>query len=182
MFWIAANQIKFYLAPSKSQEMREIVRFLRLIVPPYKKYFEINILFNILSAILNLFSFALIIPILNILFKLTDKVYHYMDWSFMPFSLEAWKATPTLIKNNFFWYVSDLINTHGGSFTLIILGFPHRRDILSMGSSIWPSSQVIHPHWCLSEIFASDKKKKPNCLSFLLRDVRRSYCRVWRGQ
>jgi len=45
-----------------------------------------------------------------------------MDWSFMPFSLEAWKATPTLIKNNFFWYVSDLINTHGGSFTLIILG------------------------------------------------------------
>ena len=102
--------------------MREFLRVLRRFVPPYKKYLVLNILFNILSAILNLFSFALIIPILNILFKLTDKVYHYMDWSFMPFSLEAWKATPTLIKNNFFWYVSDLINTHGGSFTLIILG------------------------------------------------------------
>lgn len=102
--------------------MREFLRILRRFVPPYKKYLVLNILFNILSAILNLFSFALIIPILNILFKLTDKVYHYMDWTFMPFSLEAWKTTPALIKNNFFWYVSDLINTHGGSFTLIILG------------------------------------------------------------
>ncbi len=81
-----------------------------------------NVIFNILSAILNLFSFALIIPILNILFKISDETYVYTDWTFAPFSFEAWKATPELLKNNFFWFVSDMIETKGGSFTLIILG------------------------------------------------------------
>ena len=50
--------------------MKDFIRILRRFVPPYKKYMVSNIVFNILSAILNLFSFALIIPILNILFKL----------------------------------------------------------------------------------------------------------------
>ena len=81
-----------------------------------------NVIFNVLSAILNLFSFALIIPILNILFKISDETYTYTDWTFAPFSFEAWKATPELLKNNFFWFVSDMIETKGGSFTLIILG------------------------------------------------------------
>ena len=81
-----------------------------------------NVIFNVLSAILNLFSFALIIPILNVLFKISDETYSYMDWTFNPLSFEAWKATPELLKNNFFWFVSDMIETRGGSFTLIILG------------------------------------------------------------
>ena len=81
-----------------------------------------NIVFNILSAILNLFSFALIIPILNILFKLNDDVYSYKAWVFDPWTWESWKGTPELIKNNFFWFVSDLIEKEGGSFTLIVLG------------------------------------------------------------
>ena len=71
---------------------------------------------------MNLFSFALIIPILNILFKISDETYTYIDWTFNPLSFEAWKATPELLKNNFFWFVSDMIETKGGSFTLIILG------------------------------------------------------------
>ena len=91
-------------------------------MPPYKKYMVWNVIFNILSAILNLFSFALIIPILNILFKISDETYTYIDWTFNPLSFEAWKATPELLKNNFFWFVSDMIETKGGSFTLIILG------------------------------------------------------------
>ena len=91
-------------------------------MPPYKKFMVWNVIFNVLSAILNLFSFALIIPILNILFKISDETYAYTDWTFAPFSLEAWKATPELLKNNFFWFVSDMIETKGGSFTLIILG------------------------------------------------------------
>ena len=102
--------------------MKDFLRILRRFVPPYKKFMLLNIVFNILSAILNLFSFALIIPILNILFKISDEVYTYTDWVFDPMSWEAWKSTPELIKNNFFWYVSDLIETEGGSFTLIILG------------------------------------------------------------
>ena len=92
--------------------MKDFLRILRRFVPPYKKFMVWNVIFNVLSAILNLFSFALIIPILNILFKISDETYTYTDW----------KATPELLKNNFFWFVSDMIETKGGSFTLIILG------------------------------------------------------------
>lgn len=102
--------------------MKDFLRILRRFVPPYKKFMVWNVIFNVLSAILNLFSFALIIPILNILFKISDETYTYTDWIFAPFSLEAWKATPELLKDNFFWFVSDMIETKGGSFTLIILG------------------------------------------------------------
>ncbi len=102
--------------------MKEFIRILRRFVPPYKNYLGLNIVFNILSAILNLFSFALIIPILNLLFKLDETVYTYMDTVFNPLSWEAWKGTPEVLKNNFFWYVGNLIETQGGSFTLIILG------------------------------------------------------------
>lgn len=102
--------------------MKDFLRILRRFVPPYKKFMVWNVIFNVLSAILNLFSFALIIPILNILFKISDETYTYTDWTFAPFSLEAWKATPELLKDNFFWFVSDMIETKGGSFTLIILG------------------------------------------------------------
>ena len=74
--------------------MKDFLRILRRFVPPYK----------------------------NILFKISDETYTYTDWTFAPFSFEAWKATPELLKNNFFWFVSDMIETKGGSFTLIILG------------------------------------------------------------
>lgn len=102
--------------------MKDFLRILRRFVPPYKRYMVLNIVFNILSAILNLFSFALIIPILNILFKLNDEVYSYKSWVFDPWTWESWKGTPELIKNNFFWFVSDMIERDGGSFTLIVLG------------------------------------------------------------
>lgn len=102
--------------------MKDFLRILRRFVPPYKKFMVMNILFNILSAILNLFSFALIIPILQILFKINEAHYTFMAWNFQAGSWESWKALPELLKNNFFWYVSHLIETDGGSFTLIILG------------------------------------------------------------
>jgi ATP-binding cassette subfamily B protein/subfamily B ATP-binding cassette protein MsbA len=102
--------------------MKDFLDILRRFIPPYKRYLVLNIIFNILSAILNLFSFALIIPILNILFNTGDAVYSYVEWEWNPGSWEAWKATPDVIKNNFFAYVSSLIATRGGSFTLIILG------------------------------------------------------------
>lgn len=102
--------------------MRDFIRVLRRFVPPYKRYLVLNILFNILSAILNLFSFALIIPILQILFKINKDNYVFMEWNLDIGSWESWKTLPELLKNNFFWFVSDVINTHGGSFALIMLG------------------------------------------------------------
>lgn len=102
--------------------MKEFLRIIGRFVPPYKKFMVLNIVFNILSAILNLFSFALIIPILNILFKIGDTTYTYREWTFDASSWESWKALPEVLKDNFFWYVTDMIQTQGGSMTLIMLG------------------------------------------------------------
>lgn len=102
--------------------MKDFIRVLKRFVPPYKKYVVLNIVFNILSAILNLFSFALIVPILNILFKTNDQVYHYIPWDWNLSSWEWWKGLFDLAQNNFFYAVTDLIATRGGSFTLIALG------------------------------------------------------------
>ncbi len=82
--------------------MKDFLRILRRFVPPYKKYLVGNIVFNILSAILNLFSFALIIPILQILFKINQDTYNYTpivwDWN----NWEKLKEIPGLLKDNFF--------------------------------------------------------------------------------
>ncbi|MDR2233351.1 MAG: ABC transporter ATP-binding protein/permease [Tannerella sp.] len=102
--------------------MRDFIRVLQRFVPPYKKYLAWNIIFNILSAVLNLFSFALIIPILNILFNISENTYVWMAWEWDFFSWEAWKNVPSFAENNFFAYISGLIATKGGAFTLIILG------------------------------------------------------------
>jgi len=102
--------------------MKEFVRILNRFVPPYKLHMVWNIVFNVLSAILNLFSFALIMPILQILFKIDEEVYTYMPWSFDFSSWDSWKGLGEAAKNNFFWYITNLIETEGGSFTLVILG------------------------------------------------------------
>ena len=102
--------------------MKDFLRILRRFVPPYKKYLLSNIFFNVLSAFLNLFSFALIIPILNILFKIDDKVYTYTELSLNAASIESWKLYFEGLSDNFFWYISEMIHTEGGGYTLIVLG------------------------------------------------------------
>ena len=103
--------------------MKDFFRVLRRFVPPYKRFMALNIAFNILSAILNVFSFALIIPILRILFKMDDRVYTYAAWTFRSVTdWEAWRALPGVLQNNFYWYVNHLIETQGSSTALILLG------------------------------------------------------------
>ena len=96
--------------------MSDFMRVLRRFVPPYKRYLVLNIIFNVLSAILNLFSFALIIPILQILFKINEDHYVFIPWQFDWLSWESWKALPDLCTNNFFWFVSHLIEVRTASF------------------------------------------------------------------
>ena len=96
--------------------MKEFIRVLRRFVPPYKKFLFLSILFNILSAILNVFSFTLIIPILQILFKMTEAHYSYIAWTDPTVGLKD------LAINNFYYYITDLINQYGQSTTLLILG------------------------------------------------------------
>lgn len=95
--------------------MREFIKVLRRFVPPYKKYLFMTVLFNILTALLNIFSFSLIIPILQILFKLDNSVYVYMEYT-DGVSLKDWAV------NNFYYFVTSLITEHGASLTLLFLG------------------------------------------------------------
>lgn len=95
--------------------MKEFIHILRRFIPPYKKFLILNILFNILSAILNIFSFSLIIPILQILFKLSNQVYKFIPW-------DANMSFKNIIVNNFYYYITDMIKVYGGSKTLLILG------------------------------------------------------------
>jgi ATP-binding cassette subfamily B protein/subfamily B ATP-binding cassette protein MsbA len=81
-----------------------------------------NIMFNFLSAVLNLGAFALIIPILNILFKVEDRVYSFMAWDFHPALLDSWKELPGIATNNFYWYIGELIATRGATYTLLMVG------------------------------------------------------------
>ncbi|EXZ91106.1 ABC transporter family protein [Bacteroides fragilis str. J38-1] len=85
-------------------------------VPPYKKYVIWALVLNLLSAILNIFSFSLIAPILQILFKVDKDVYEFIPWDTVTIS------TKDLLINNFYYYVSAMIQANGASFTLMILG------------------------------------------------------------
>lgn len=95
--------------------MREFFYVLRRFVPPYKKYLFYTILFNILTAMLNIFSFSLIIPILQILFKIDNKVYEYIPFDTAADFKEA-------LINNFYYYVTNMIGEYGESITLLFLG------------------------------------------------------------
>lgn len=94
--------------------MEQLWRLLRRFVPPYKKYLILNILFNILSAVLTLFSFAMIMPILEMLFQIKDGVYGYM-------TLADGNLKDVMI-NNFYYYTQEAIYMWGQSATLAVLG------------------------------------------------------------
>lgn len=94
--------------------MDQLWNLLRRFVPPYKKYLMLNILFNILSAILTLFSFAMIMPILEMLFQIKEVVYEYM-------SLADGNLKDVMI-NNFYYYTQEAIEMWGQSATLAVLG------------------------------------------------------------
>lgn len=96
--------------------MKEFVSMLRRFVSPYKKYVCWAIVLNILSAVFNVFSFTLLVPILNILFKTgsSDKVYQFMEWGSGDIKDVA--------INNFYYYVTQLISTEGALFTLVVIG------------------------------------------------------------
>ena len=96
--------------------MKEFFQLMKRFVPPYKKYVIWALVLNLLSAILNIFSFSLIAPILQILFKVDKDVYEFIPWDTVTIS------TKDLLINNFYYYVSAMIQANGASFTLMILG------------------------------------------------------------
>ena len=96
--------------------MKEFLQILRRFVPPYKKYLMLTVVFNILSAVLNIFSFAAIIPILQIIFK-TEKavaVTRLMEWD--------WDNLKEVAANNMNYWINWLIGDIGPATTLLVLG------------------------------------------------------------
>ena len=104
--------------------MKDIFMLIRrFIAPYYKGYLSLAVLFNILSALLNLLAFALVMPILNILFQIEERVTTYIPFSSLDLTTQAgWSQMKEVVTNNFGYFVSQLIETEGASYTLIILG------------------------------------------------------------
>ena len=92
------------------------MQVLRRFVPPYKKYLVLSVVFNILSAVLNIFSFATLIPMLNILFKTgdADSATELMAWD--------WSHATDVAMNNMNYYVNQLIAQVGPTTTLLVIG------------------------------------------------------------
>lgn len=99
--------------------MKDFIKLIKRFVPPYKKQVYLNIFFNILSAFLNVFSFALIVPILEILFKVEDKVYEYIA---MDTSTIAGIFDFKILKNNAYWYMNNLLEDSNGGTVLLLIG------------------------------------------------------------
>ncbi len=104
--------------------MKDIFMLIRrFIAPYYKGYLSLAVLFNILSALLNLVAFALVMPILNILFQIEERVTTYIPFSSLDLTTQTgWSQMKEVVTNNFGYFVSRLIETEGASYTLIILG------------------------------------------------------------
>ena len=117
--------------------MKQFWKVLRRFAAPYKAYLGGSVVLNLFSAVFNIFSFALLIPILNILFKMDTTVYEFMPWNGLPGKDQ--------LMNNMYWYVSQLIEKWGGSTTLLILGCVFGVVTLLKTSFYFASSAVMVP-------------------------------------
>ena len=118
--------------------MKEFLNVLRRFVPPYKKYLVLSIIFNILSAVLNIFSFAALIPILQILFQTGEAkaATALMAWD--------WGNVQDVLMNNLNYFVSQLINEYGQTTTLLFIGlFLALTTALKTGAYFLSSATII---------------------------------------
>ena len=118
--------------------MREFFKTLRTYVSPYKKNLIWSIILTIFSAIFNIFSFALIIPILQILFGMDTTNYEFIPW-------DSDMGMKELVMNNAYYYVTVLIDTVGGSLTLLYLGLFMLAITLVKTGCYFGSSAVMVP-------------------------------------
>lgn len=95
-----------------------IPSLLRRFIPPYRWQVAANLFFNILSTILSLFSFATIIPVLQILFGLSD-----IEAQYIPLSMATtMQEIIEVLKNNLYYFLQTLIDIHGPQYVLLVLG------------------------------------------------------------
>ena len=117
--------------------MKAFWKVLKRFAAPYKKYLAGSVVLNLLSAVFNIFSFSLLIPILNILFEMDTKVYEFIPWNGVP--------SKEQLMNNLYYGVGRLIEIWGGSTTLLILGCVFGMMTLLKTSCYFASSAVMVP-------------------------------------
>jgi ATP-binding cassette subfamily B protein/subfamily B ATP-binding cassette protein MsbA len=117
--------------------MKSFWRVLKRFAAPYRKYLAGSVILNLFSAVFNIFSFALLIPILNILFKMDSTVYEFMPWDGVPGKEQ--------LMNNFYYYVSQMIEKFGGSTALLLLGLIFAGMTVLKTSCYFASSAVMVP-------------------------------------
>ncbi len=120
--------------------MKEFLQILRRFVPPYKKYLGLSVLFNILSAILNIFSFAALIPILQILFQVDGgiRANDYMTWN------GEWADIKEVATNNMYYYIQEFIVEYSASTALLVIGlFLAFMTFLKTGAYFLSSATII---------------------------------------
>ena len=118
--------------------MKEFLNILRRFIPPYKKYLVLSVIFNILSAVLNIFSFAALIPILQILFQTGDAeaATELMAWD--------WGNIQNVLLNNLNFYVTGLIADYGQTTTLLLIGlFLALTTALKTGAYFLSSATIV---------------------------------------
>ena len=94
--------------------LKDFLKIMRQYASPYKGHLGAAVVLNILSAVFNIFSFAVLVPLLQILFKVNEQVYSFIPWS-------ADMPKKDIVINNFYYYVSDFAAAHGIVNTLILL-------------------------------------------------------------
>ena len=132
--------MRFSIKALYLQTMKEFLQVLRRFVPPYKKYLALSIVFNILSAILNIFSFAALIPILQILFQVDGgiRANDYMSWNG---DLGSIKEVAT---NNMYYYIQEFIVEYSASTALLVIGlFLTFMTFLKTGAYFLSSAMII---------------------------------------
>lgn len=118
--------------------MKEFLHVLYRFVPPYKKYLVLTVVFNILSAVLNIFSFAAIIPILQILFR-TERATETVEW--IEWGSGDFKE---VLANNANYYVHQLVGDMGATTTLLVIGlFLAFMTFLKTGAYFLSSATII---------------------------------------
>lgn len=95
--------------------LKQFFSLLGRYIRPYRKYVAWAVILNFVSQWLNVFSFAAIIPILNILFKIDKQVYQYQEWDWNHIDKDV-------IVNNASWWINNFVNEHGAFLTLVMLG------------------------------------------------------------
>ena len=95
--------------------MKQFLQIMRRYLSPYKSSLVWAVVLNIYSQVMNVVSFVVLIPILNILFQIDQKVYHYQEWTWSTLNKD-------LLVNNGYAYVQELMAQHGAFVTLCIMG------------------------------------------------------------